>query len=439
MNQQDVFSGAQLVVFHPILKETPEVRAGYFAYLKTLLRSVNWDKRKYVKAQIKFYQDRLCGGEGPAEKLQRPICDARYCYLIPYDLAIMLGFRSLETQPAKVQHILGKIAQDLMLTEAQAVFLAHEFASALGDSEAWTNVLNSIFSRGFKRYLKLVKRNIDFIREKPRKILITATMSAGKSTLINALVGKNVSHVQNMACTSKLHFIISKPFEDGTVSEYDHDLSLDATQTDLLSDNESNLSDRIAVGTYFHGGLAGQRFVLLDSPGANSSENTEHTEIAKRSIRSKKYGLLLYVLNATNLSSTDEEVHLETVRKYIGRTKVLFIINKADQLLSENEDYLETVENQRRFLVSKGFKDPIICPVSAKAAYLAKKSQQGELTRLELREAENLMDKFDWQSMSEYYVRQLHCSRMMPKSDAEALLINSGFSYLEKVIRYSFS
>ena len=73
------------------------------------------------------------------------------------------------------------------------------------------------------------------------------------------------------------------------------------------------------------------------------------------------------------------------------------------------------------------------------ASFSGEALAEADLSRLELREAENLMDKFDWQSMSEYYVRQLHCSRMMPKSDAEALLINSGFSYLEKVIRYSFS
>ena len=77
---------------------------------------------------------------------------------------------------------------------------------------------------------------------KPYNILITATMSAGKSTLINSLIGKNISLMQNMACTSKIHTIISKPLEDGVSSEYDHDLSMAASIEDLLSDNEDNKS-----------------------------------------------------------------------------------------------------------------------------------------------------------------------------------------------------
>ena len=140
-------------------------------------------------------------------------------------------------------------------------------------------------------------------------------MSAGKSTLINSLVGKNISLMQNMACTSKIHTIISKPIEDGVSSEYDHDLSMDASKEDLLSDNEDNKSYKITVGTFFNGELGGKRIILFDSPGVNSSENVEHTEISQRMIKSRKYHLMIYVLNSTQLGTTDEEHHLEVVKQ----------------------------------------------------------------------------------------------------------------------------
>ena len=435
MNQQDIFASAQYVIFHPILSEPFEARAGYLLYLKKLLKYVGLEKRKYTKAQIEFYQNKLCDGQELHRGNWYVSFNSEFCSLIPYDLAAMLGFRTKVIQSEKINRIIDKIISDFALTKEHAAFLSKAFDSVTGDPVTWEEVFDSKFAKGFKRYLNLIKRDIDFIRDTPYKVFITATMSAGKSTLINALVGANISRMQNLACTSKIHTIISKPFNDGVISEYDHNLSFDATQAELLNDNEDNFLNRITVGVYFNGRLSGKRIVLLDSPGVNSSENTEHTAITQRIIKSKKYRLLLYVLNATNLSSNDEKIHLETVRKYLGRTKIIFIMNKVDQLISEGENCFETIENQRKFLESKGFKNPIIFPVSSHAAYLAKKSQQEGLSRLEQRELNNYIDKFESQSMRLYYSQQLGYPPMSSKNTAKSLLINSGFAYLEKIIK----
>ena len=435
MNQQDIFASAQCVIFHPILNEPFDVKAGYLLYLKKLLHFVGLDKRKYTKAQIKFYQDRLCNGAKLHKGNQNILFNSKFCSLIPYDLVAMLGFQTRLIKSERFKQIIDKIVSDFDLKNEQAEFLSKAVDSATGDSVAWKEIFDSKFSSGFKRYLRLIKQNIDFVRNTPYKVFITATMSAGKSTLINALVGDDISRMQNMACTSKIHTIIAKPFNDGVISEYDHDLSLDATRAELLNDNEKNFLDRITVGVYFRGRLSGKRIALLDSPGVNSSENMEHTAITQRIIKSKKYNLLLYVLNATNLSSNDEEIHLETVRKYLGKTKIIFIMNKVDQLITDGENYFETIENQRKFLKSKGFKKPIICPVSSQAAYLAKKSQHTGLSRFEQRDFDTYIDKFECQSMRMYYTQRLSCPSMSSKNMEESLLINSGFSYLEEIIK----
>ena len=237
-----------------------------------------------------------------------------------------------------------------------------------------------------------------------------------------------------MACTSKIHTIVSKPMEDGVTSEYDHDLSLDASREDLLSDNVDNKSSKITVGTYFNSELAGKRIILFDSPGVNSSENIEHTEISQQIIKSRRYKLMMYVLNATQLGTTDEEHHLEIVKERLGRAKIIFIMNKVDQLISEDDSFLDSIEGQRKFLISKGFKNPIICPVSSRAAYLVKKNKQEELSRLERREMENYMDKFEQQSLSEYYEKQLKCSPISTDNETDALFANCGFAYFEKII-----
>ena len=64
-------------------------------------------------------------------------------------------------------------------------------------------------------YIKLMLRNVRFKETKPVGVIVTATMSAGKSAFINSLTGKYICLSRNMACTSKIHNIVNKAFEDG--------------------------------------------------------------------------------------------------------------------------------------------------------------------------------------------------------------------------------
>lgn len=434
MELQDILASTQIIAFNPILKESVEIQIQYFMYLKMLMSHVGWNITQYTKAQIDFYEEKLCGEqELPKGKIEYSF-DPRFCYIMPYDISIMFGFHQEIKNSDKTEMIVDKICIDFKLPKEDRAFLFKEFEAALGNQRAWSDVLKSRPIRGFKKYLNIVRKNITFILENPYYVLITATMSAGKSTLINSLVGKNISRMQNMACTSKIHTIISKSIEDGVTSEYDYNLSLNASREDLLSDNAENKSSKITVGTYFNGELAGDRIILLDSPGVNSSENIEHMKISYQIIKAKSYQLILYVLNATQLGTTDEEYHLQTVKEYLGHTKIIFVMNKVDQLMSEEENLLDVIERQRKFLISKGFKKPIICPVSSRAAYLAKKSKQEDLSRLERYEIENYMDKFERQSLSDYYEKLLNCSSIVTDNELDALLVNCGITYLEKII-----
>ena len=434
VNRQNIFASAQIIAFNPILKESVDIRTQYFMYLRKLIREVRWDKRKYTKAQIKFYQDTLCGDPKVSAYTKEISFSPRFCYLLPYDLAAMLAFQSKIVNSGKVTVMVDKIAADFNLPKEHAEFLSLEFKAALGDPLAWDSILRSNLTKGFKRYLKLVKKNINFIQARPYNILITATMSAGKSTLLNSLVGKNISLMQNLACTSKIHTIISKPLEDGVSSEYDHNLSMDASEEELLRDDDENKSHKITVGTYFNGELGGKRIIFFDSPGVNSSENKEHTEISRRMIKSRKYHLMIYVLNATQLGTTDEEHHLEIVKQMLGRGKIIFVLNKADKLISKDDNFLDSIDSQRRFLVSKGFKKPLICPISCRAAYLVKKSKTEGLSRIERSEIENFMDKFEVQRLSDYYEKTLGCPHLSANNEVDTLFVNCGFAHFERII-----
>ena len=103
MNQQDIFASTQIITFNPILKETADIQTQYFIYLQRLIRVVRWDKRKYTKAQIEFYKDTLCNEQEVSLHNRDISFDPRFCYLLPYDLTVMLGFHSKVVKSEKVK------------------------------------------------------------------------------------------------------------------------------------------------------------------------------------------------------------------------------------------------------------------------------------------------------------------------------------------------
>lgn len=435
MNLQESLACSQIISFNPILRESAAVQAQYFFYLRRLLSLIRLDRRKYTKAGLSFYQSILCRPDNESLQSKEFLFPKKYCFLLPYDIALLTSFRHDYMRKKGFVNLPSRIATDFRLSARDASFLQLSFAAAYGNVSAWAKILRSKQNREFAPYLNLVRNNWEFVRTTPYKILITATMSAGKSTLINALTGKNISRMKNMACTSKIHTIISKPFEDGAVSEDDHNLAICASQEALLTNDVENKTSKIWVSTFFNGGLGGKRLVLFDSPGVNSSENPEHAQITQRMIRSRKYRLLVYVLNATQLGTTDEEWHLAQVRQSLGSAKILFVLNKSDELLYEKEDdILDSLACQRHFLISKGFQNPIICPVSSRAAYLVKKGQTSQLSRAEARELDLFRSEFERFPLSDYYEQELGCPPLPPEQQGDPLLVQCGFAHFEKTI-----
>lgn len=128
-------------------------------------------------------------------------------------------------------------------------------------------------------------KNKNFFEKEPIKIIVTANMSAGKSTLLNALIGKKINKTQNDACTAKVHYILNKPYEDGFCYKSDPLLNLDVDHETLIEDNQSNKSQEVTVGTFFRFfGKAPRRIWLIDTPGVNSSMNADHKNITEKII-----------------------------------------------------------------------------------------------------------------------------------------------------------
>lgn len=114
----------------------------------------------------------------------------------------------------------------------------------------------------------------------------------------------------------------------------------------------------------------------------------------------------------------------------------MFLINKIDTFNIEEEDIEATIKRQIDFLKKKGFKNPMVCPVSSRAGYLAKRFMSTGLSRTEMRELYSLVDKFEQMNLPEYYAKAFKkISVPDSEKEEEQLLKTSGMSYVEKVIQ----
>lgn len=175
--------------------------------------------------------------------------------------------------------------------------------------------------------------------------------------------------------------------------------------------------------------------VINDSPGVNFSGDPEHKKIANSLIKRRNYHLLIYLMNATQLATNDEDEHLEYIKRTVGRTPILFVVNKIDTFNVEEENFRETIERLTEYLKKKGFKHPIVCPVSSRAGYLAKMFCSGSLSRSEERELYNYVDKFEQMELSKYYEENYNKVKIPDADTEEGQLIKTcGLAYVEKFI-----
>lgn len=208
-------------------------------------------------------------------------------------------------------------------------------------------------------------------------INVIATMSSGKSTLINALLGKKLMPSKNEACTATITEILDADDPSFAAVVYDEDEIAIQEVPHLTYEVMSELNDNPNVYRISTEGdipfldSKSTALMLVDTPGPNNAQNQAHKNTTYRAINNDSNNLILYVLNGTQLSTNDDAALLRYVADQIKkggkqvRDRFLFIINKMDQFNPQEESIEKAILSAKRYLASYGIDDPQLFPCSA--------------------------------------------------------------------------
>ena len=209
---------------------------------------------------------------------------------------------------------------------------------------------------------------------------VIATMSAGKSTLINALLRKKLMPAKQEACTATIteikdndsQFFRANIYDqNGDLLEVQPELTLPIMQT-LNSNPEISLIS--AEGNIPFVSAEEVSLVLVDTPGPNNSRSDAHRKATFRALSESSKTLVLYILNATQLAVNDDNNLLNNVAESMkvggkqSKDRFIFVVNKLDEFKRGEDCVIESIEKVKNYLEDKGIKNPNIFPASALTA-----------------------------------------------------------------------
>lgn len=267
------------------------------------------------------------------------------------------------------------------------------------------------------------------------EIGVVAPVSAGKSTLQNALVGKRNLPTGPRATTAVLTYTkINPAMEDFQVAAWKQDecitfgppvtrdliRQLNDGQNPNAPDSEKAPWSRIQLeGPVFRHPLDRTRrfdegntsLILTDTPGNNNAANALHGLITQSLLEDENKSMVLFLFSAETLDAADTRSVLDGTLKAVSRIicqgkhgnlskdRFLFVCSHADEI---TESYQSCYNDIRGLLESYGIRQPNLFLVSAYTAELIRAMQREELfpadadtlTDRERADAERLIAQF---------------------------------------------
>ena len=288
-------------------------------------------------------------------------------------------------------------------------------------------------------------------------VYVAATMSSGKSTLINAMLGTDLLPAANEATTATIAQITdndSKPVGEFVGSRFNKDgIEVDALQRvtlEMLKEWNAKSDTKLIK---LEGNIIGinerenVRLVITDTPGPNNSQDPEHARTTMQHIQdSARNPLILYILNATQLGTEDDKKVLSEIAKIMqqggkqSKERFIFVVNKMDAFDPEAGENVEAALGRvTKYLEDNGIENPLIYPVSANLTRLYRKRTEmpDHLTRKErgdLTVMEDLFTEEPTMDLVKYMPLTSSVRRNLKEKNLPLVLERSGLPAIESMI-----
>lgn len=221
------------------------------------------------------------------------------------------------------------------------------------------------------------------------EVCVVATMSAGKSTLINSLLGTKLMPSKQEACTAIITRIKDTEGTKAWQAEvYNKEDRLIETYEDLAYptmerlNGDENVSVIKVAGDIPFVSSEDMSLVLIDTPGPNNSRDPRHKEIQSEFMNKSSKSLVLYIMEGT-FGSDDDNALLQRVADSMkvggkqSKDRFIFVVNKMDSRRKEDGDTAQTLDRIRLYLKGHGITNPNLFPAAALPALNIRLMQSG--------------------------------------------------------------
>lgn len=208
-------------------------------------------------------------------------------------------------------------------------------------------IINNLRVNSFIKNNETYIEELEYIQnryeDKNFKIAVVGEFSSGKSTFINALIGKDLLKHATLETTATVTYIhnvnqdtkIKVTYTDGRVIEYKDYSFIQDTTTTLSNEDVVNNIDYVDIYVKFSD--VNNDFTIVDTPGLNGTAD-KHREKTIEEI--KKSHACIYILQKNGITDSDREF-LRFLFNY--QNNFIFVQNFIDEL-KESEG--ETIEKK---------------------------------------------------------------------------------------------
>ena len=218
------------------------------------------------------------------------------------------------------------------------------------------------------------------------EVNVVATMSAGKSTLINAMLGRKLMPSKQGACTATITKIQDDDDQTFKAAAYDenrteieHYSVLDYKMMISLNKNPK-VSEIRVFGNIPFVKSEEVSLVLIDTPGPDNARDRRHGLVTAEALEQSSKMLVLFVMNGSKLHDEAQDAFLKKIAKSMSvggkqsRERFLFVINKMDAYDEEDDDIAnETIPDTIKYLEGMGIENPNVFPAAAEPALLIRR------------------------------------------------------------------